>query len=143
MPTDTVPHSWSFLSNNRRRASLYDDDVFELDPQRPDWFDHFWSEGLVTEILMQCKSGKEATVFVCRGSPRMGTRLLAAKVYRDLRTRAFRKDDAYLHGRSFGKHREDRAVRTKTHFGRQVQAASWVGAEHEVLQAMWNGGAGV
>src|SRR5207247_2174688 len=52
MPTDTV-RAVGRSFQQPTEASLYDDDEFELDRGRPDWFDHFWSEGLVTEILMQ------------------------------------------------------------------------------------------
>src|SRR5882757_3585750 len=37
----------------------------------------FIDKGLVTDVLQMLKSGKEATVFSCRGGPRLGGRLVA------------------------------------------------------------------
>jgi RIO kinase 1 len=122
---------------------VFDDDLDEDDRSAPAWFDGFRADGVLTEILTELRSGKEATVFVCRAGPSAGGGLLAAKVHRDRGHRTFRNDAGYLNGRSFGKHRENRAVRTKTRFGREVQAAAWVGAEHESLRLAFHAGVDV
>lgn len=107
------------------------------------WFDAFFSDGLVTDIVMQLKSGKEASVYVCRANPSTGARLVAAKAFRPRLGRGFKNDAAYTHGRSFGKHRENRAVRTKTRFGREVQAGAWIHREFEILRLLSDAGADV
>ena len=57
----------------------------------------FFDEGLLSEIIYEVKSGKEATVFCCRvgdalsgDPPRPG--LIAAKIYRERASRGFRND---------------------------------------------------
>jgi serine/threonine-protein kinase RIO1 len=56
---------------------------YEL-PSRPpppdlEWLDEFVCEGLIVEVLGRLKSGKEATVFVCRGGVASHAGLVAAK----------------------------------------------------------------
>jgi RIO kinase 1 len=99
----------------------------------PDW--------LVTELaavdteLGILKTGKEADVFLLRrGVP--GTDrscLLAAKRYRSTDHRMFHRDADYLEGRRTRDSRENRAVATRTAFGRQLVAAQWANAEFTAL----------
>ena len=81
------------------------------------------------------KTGKEADVFlVRRGVP--GTDrscLLAAKRYRSADHRMFHRDVGYLEGRRVRESRENRAVATRTAFGRQAIAGQWAGAEFTAL----------
>lgn len=37
-----------------------------------DWAEEFYAEGLITEVLMRRKNGKEATVYLCRRPARRG-----------------------------------------------------------------------
>jgi RIO kinase 1 len=99
----------------------------------PDW--------LVTELaavdteLGILKTGKEADVFLLRrGVP--GTDrscLLAAKRYRSTDHRMFHRDADYLEGRRTRDSRENRAVATRTAFGRQLVAGQWANAEFTAL----------
>jgi len=103
----------------------------------PDW--------LVTELaavdteLGVLKTGKEADVFLVeRGIP--GTDracLLAAKRYRDSEHRMFHRDAGYLEGRRVRESRTNRAMSSRTAFGRQVIAAQWAAAEFGALCNLW------
>jgi RIO kinase 1 len=103
----------------------------------PDW--------LVTEAaavdteLGVLKTGKEADVFLVeRGIP--GTDrvcLLAAKRYRDSEHRMFHRDAGYLEGRRVRESRTNRAMSSRTSFGRQVIAAQWAAAEFGALCGLW------
>jgi hypothetical protein len=51
--------------------TIADPAIYDL-PSRPlppdlEWLDEFVCEGLIVEVLARLESGKEATVFVCRG----------------------------------------------------------------------------
>src|ERR1700722_3658724 len=99
----------------------------------PDW--------LVTELaavdteLGILKTGKEADVFlVRRGVP--GTDrscLLAAKRYRSSEHRMFHRDSGYLEGRRTRESRVNRAVASRSTFGRQAIAGQWAAAEFTAL----------
>jgi RIO kinase 1 len=99
----------------------------------PDW--------LVTELaavdteLGVLKTGKEADVFLLRrGVP--GTDrscLLAAKRYRSAEHRMFHRDAGYLEGRQTRHSRVNRAMSSRSAFGREVIAGQWAGAEFAAL----------
>jgi RIO kinase 1 len=99
----------------------------------PDW--------LVTELaavdteLGVLKTGKEADVFLLRrGVP--GTDrscLLAAKRYRSAEHRMFHRDAGYLEGRQTRHSRVNRAMSSRSAFGREVIASQWAGAEFAAL----------
>lgn len=110
-----------------------------------------WPQYVITEAaavdheLGILKTGKEADVFLLErmipGTER--STLLAAKRYRDLDHRAFRRDAAYMEGRNVRKSRERRALANRTRFGRTVLASEWAIAEFGVLATMWEAGAPV
>jgi RIO kinase 1 len=81
------------------------------------------------------KTGKEADVFlVRRGVP--GTDrscLLAAKRYRDATHRQFHRDAGYLEGRRVRESRVNRAVASRSDYGKQAIAAQWAYAEFNAL----------
>ena len=80
----------------------------------------FADEGWISEILYEVKSGKEATVFCCRGGALAPAPLVAAKVYRPIKTRRFKNDAMYVGGRLHMARpgRAKRAVQAKSAFGR-------------------------
>jgi RIO kinase 1 len=88
------------------------------------------------------KTGKEADVFLIRrGIP--GTDrscLLAAKRYRSADHRMFQRDVGYLEGRRTRDTRENRAVATRTVFGRQIIALQWAFAEFTALARLYAAG---
>lgn len=99
----------------------------------------FLDEGLITDVLYQLKSGKEAAVWLCRKDER----LLAAKVFKDHMSRAFHNDVVYRTGRAILDDRVARAVVSKTRFGREAAHAMWAGHEYKMLERMARIGADV
>jgi RIO kinase 1 len=91
------------------------------------------------------KTGKEADVVLLeRGVPDTAEGcLLAAKRYRDTTHRAFHRDAAYLEGRRVRRSRENRAMATRTAFGRDLIAQQWAAAEFAALSRLWRAGAPV
>jgi RIO kinase 1 len=105
----------------------------------PDW--------LVTELaavdteLGILKTGKEADVFLLRrGVPEGQSCLLAAKRYRDAGHRMFHRDSSYLEGRRVRDTRENRAVASRSTFGRQAIAGQWAHAEFTALARLYAAG---
>ena len=107
-------------------------------------FDHYYGEGLVTELISPIKSGKEANVWVCRANePPAGSGLLALKVYRSRDQRSFANDHRYKAGRVLTRSRDRNAVRKKTAYGRAFEQAWWTEHEWEVLRALHAAGGDV
>lgn len=115
----------------------------------------FYLEGLITDVLMLVKGGKEANVYLCQAHPSTGYELLAAKVYRPQQFRNLRNDSTYREGREIldseqggvverrGDSREMRALKNKTNFGTQMLHQSWLGYEYNTLNNIYNLGASV
>ena len=96
--------------------------------------DDFYNNGLITDVVRQVKSGKEASVYLCRANPSCPLvdlqehEWLAAKVYRPSegsgwgndalragRQQArFRNDSVYQAGRVILNRRDNRAYQKKT-----------------------------
>src|SRR5690606_16820269 len=74
----------------------------------------FFEKNLISEVIGELKSGKEATVFVCRATAKHGAGLVVAKVFRDQRTRAFKNDSVYQAGRVIVNSRAKRAFEKKS-----------------------------
>ena len=91
------------------------------------------------------KTGKEADVeLVERIDPSSGAScLLAAKRYRSGHHRLFHRDSGYLEGRRVRRSRENRAMATRTSFGRQLIAGQWAAAEFDILGRLWSAGVAV
>jgi RIO kinase 1 len=106
----------------------------------PDW--------LVTELaavdteLGILKTGKEADVYLVeRGVPETERRcLLAAKRYRAAEHRLFHRDAGYLEGRRVRASRVNRAMETRTSFGKEAIAGQWAAAEFTALCRLWSVG---
>lgn len=103
----------------------------------------FVERKLVAEVIGEVKSGKEATVFCCRGGVRAPAPLLAAKVYRPIEERGFRNDALYREGRIVLDSRAGRAMASKTRKGKEFQYGTWINAEWETLRAVHRAGAQV
>ncbi len=90
----------------------------------------FQDKGLLGDVLMELKSGKEATVYVCAGGPRArsGT-YLAVKIYRPPEHRQFKDDGLYRAGVTITNPRTRRAMEGRTSFGKEALFGSWVGRE--------------
>src|SRR4026207_1410305 len=61
-----------------------------------DFYEHKW----ITDVLRRVKGGKEATVYLCRGSDSTGADLVTAKVYRPRSLRNLKNDGIYRTGRT-------------------------------------------
>ncbi len=106
--------------------------------------EHFLDEGLVTRVLRPIKSGKEASVHLCRGNrSTIGRDLVALKVFHPLDRRDFRDESIYRDGEWIKERRIRAALAKKTRFGREVQGGIWVHREWETLRALSAAGAAV
>ena len=107
-------------------------------------FEYFLDEGLIEAVLLPIKSGKEASVHLCRANPRTtGEELLALKTYHPLDRRDFRDESMYRDGEWIKERRVRVALEKKTRFGREVQGMIWVDREWETLRTLADGGAAV
>ena len=105
-------------------------------------FEHFLDEGLIERVIRPIKSGKEASVHLCRANPRTtGEQLAALKLYHPLDRRDFRDESMYRDGEWIKERRVRVALEKKTRFGREVQGAIWVSREWETLRALATAGA--
>ncbi|GLV59423.1 serine protein kinase RIO [Dictyobacter sp. S3.2.2.5] len=105
--------------------------------------DSFFTDGWITDILHEVKSGKEATVYCCRAHPSRGVPYLAAKVYRSRNKRGFKNDAVYQEGRAITDRRVSRAVKNKSAAGREMQFSMWVSHEFDTLTRLHAAGAAV
>jgi RIO kinase 1 len=118
--------------------------MFEENTEDANALDGFIGDGLISEVLYQVRSGKEATVYCCRGGEGSARELLAAKVYRPLEHRGFRNDAIYQTGRDAAmSSRTRRALAHKTRHGRDVQFGSWINAEFTIMRLLHDAGADV
>ncbi len=107
-------------------------------------FEHFLGEGLITQVIRPIKSGKEASVHLCRANrSTTGEDLLALKLYHPLDRRDFRDESVYRDGEWIKERRVRVALQKKTRFGREVQGAIWVYREWEMLETLSRAGADV
>jgi RIO kinase 1 len=107
-------------------------------------FEHFLDEGLIEAVIRPIKSGKEASVHLCRANPRTtGHDLLALKVFHPLKQRDFRDDGLYRDGEWIKERRIRAALEKKTRFGREVQGGIWVNREWETLRMLGSATAAV
>jgi len=86
-------------------------------------------DGVIDEVILSLKSGKEATVYLVRS----GTQMRCAKVYRNMAQRSFQKRAQYQEGRKVRGSRQARAIGKSTTFGRSEQEAAWKNAEVDAL----------
>jgi RIO kinase 1 len=92
------------------------------------------------------KSGKEAVVYCCHADASLGRELVAAKVYRPLETRTFKRDAVYQQGRDRGSRPDARVLRSlakKTQHGRTHKFSAWIAHEMRTLEILHAAGADV
>jgi RIO kinase 1 len=107
----------------------------------PDWV--MTSSAAVDDDLGVFKTGKEADVSLVRRTDGERSVLMAAKRYRESDHRMFHRDAGYLEGRRVRRSRENRAMATRTAFGRELIAGQWAVAEFAMLSTLWSAGAAV
>jgi RIO kinase 1 len=108
-----------------------------------DALEPFLEDGLIEGVLYPIKSGKEATVYCCRGGPRLQADVVAAKVYKTRAFRSFRDDAVYREGRAIVNARDRRAAAKRTTYGQKVQSSLWTNHEWAVLTTLYPAGADV
>ena len=110
----------------------------DLGPQpAPDWLIAEHYDDVELGVL---KEGKEAVCsLVERTSRDTGARhLLVAKRYRSVKHRSFRNDAMYRH--RTGRSHADKAIRSRTDLGLEIQEHVRAEREFDVLCALWSGG---
>ncbi|MGC4109089.1 MAG: RIO1 family regulatory kinase/ATPase [Nocardioides sp.] len=94
------------------------------------------SQGAVDTELGILKTGKEADVFLLeRADPLEPERavVMAAKRYRAPDHRSFHRSAAYTEGRAMRRSRDNRALKRKSTFGREIAAGEWAISEWGAL----------
>jgi RIO kinase 1 len=115
------------------------------EPSIEEQLDSLFADGHIAEVLHVVKSGKEGTVYCCRGGPLAGAELVAAKAYHQMDRRGFRNDAIYQteRVRGPGTRRMRTAMARKSSFGRKAQFNVWVTSEFQTLRALYEAGADV
>ncbi|MFG2732946.1 serine protein kinase RIO [Streptomyces canus] len=105
----------------------------------PDWV--VTSQGAIDTELGVLKTGKEADVHLIERADPLdptGGVVMAAKRYRSPEHRSFHRSASYTEGRSMKRSRDERALKRKSTFGRQVAAGEWAVSEWGALVRLWN-----
>jgi len=88
---------------------------------------YFIRNNQITEVLQAIKPGKEASVFICRGSEVHQNKLLCLKIYKDTTHRSFKNNDVYSEGRFDSlSRREKLAIKKKSKFGKEIMESAWL-----------------
>jgi RIO kinase 1 len=107
----------------------------------PDWL--VTSSAAIDTDLGVLKTGKEADVVLVEravpGDPQQSC-LLAAKRYRTVDHRLFRRDTGYTEGREVRNTRDTRAMARKSSHGRAIEAGLWAQAEWSSLMRLYAAG---
>ncbi len=109
--------------------------------------EHQW----ITDVLRKVKSGKEASVYLCRPGGGVDAQLLAAKVYRPRSLRNLKNDQQYRTGRTdlgedgkaLWKDADVHAVEKRTAYGEAVRHTSWIAYEFKTLEVLHEAGVDV
>jgi RIO kinase 1 len=95
----------------------------------------------VSAVLDTVNDGKEATVYLCQG--RDGEELLAAKIYRARRFRAFANESQYLDLEAVRDKRLRKAIKQRSKKGKRVSHHMWIDREWQALKVLYEYGASV
>ena len=99
--------------------------------------------GEVAQVICRINDGKEATVYLCEARPEVGVPLLAAKMYRANKFRAFRSNSRYADERPVRDRRLAKAMRQKTPLGTTQNQLHWVKHEWDTLNVLHEAGVAV
>ena len=104
---------------------------------RPGWV--VTSQAAIDTELGILKTGKEGDVFLLeRAVPDGPAVVMAAKRYRSTEHRSFHRSASYTEGRSMKRSRDNRAIKRKSTFGKQVAAGEWAASEWVALKRLWS-----
>ncbi len=127
------------LDDDQRWSTWLDVEPLSRGPEpRPDWL--VTSQGAIDTELGILKTGKEADVFLLeRADPLLADQavVMAAKRYRSPEHRSFQRSATYTEGRSMKRSRDERALKRKSTFGREVAAGEWAISEWSALVRCW------
>lgn len=131
--------SYDELEDGRRWSTWLDVEPLSRGPEpRPDWV--VTSAGAIDTELGILKTGKEADVFLIeRADPHHPdeSAVMAAKRYRDTDHRQFHRAAGYTEGRAMKRSRDERALKRKSTWGRQVASGEWAISEWGMLVRFW------
>ena len=127
------------LGDDQRWSTFLDVEPLSRGPEpRPDWV--VTSQGAIDTELGILKTGKEADVFLVeRADPHQPDQavVMAAKRYRTPEHRSFQRSATYTEGRSMKRSRDERAIKRKSTFGREIAAGEWAISEWSALVRCW------
>jgi len=112
---------------------------------------YFYEQKWISDVLRKIKTGKEASVYLCRSGDQVNAPFVAAKIYRPRRLRNLRDDHIYREGRidlddeghELHDEKSIHAIVTRSHYGEQVRHRSWIAYEYTALQALATAGVDV
>jgi RIO kinase 1 len=87
------------------------------------------ADGVIDEVVSRLRGGKEADVWLVR----CGGQTVAAKVYKDRKTRSFKNDAVYKEGRKVRNTRTQRAIDRGSRFGQAAAEEAWKAKESDAL----------
>ncbi len=127
------------LGDDQRWTTWLDVEPLSRGPEpRPDWV--VTSQGAIDTELGILKTGKEADVFLLdRTDPQDPEQsvIMAAKRYRSPEHRSFHRSATYTEGRSMKRSRDERAIKRRSTFGREIAAGEWAISEWSALVRCW------
>jgi RIO kinase 1 len=131
--------SYDELGDGQRWSTWMSVEPLQRGPEpRPAWL--VTSQGAIDTELGILKAGKEADVFLIERvdplEPENGV-VMAAKRYRAPDHRSFHRSASYTEGRSMKRSRDERALKRKSTFGREVAAGEWAVSEWGALVRLY------
>jgi RIO kinase 1 len=128
------------LADGQRWSTWLSVEPLQRGPEpRPDWL--VTSQGAIDTDLGILKTGKEADVFLLERADPLDQDhavVMAAKRYRAPEHRTFHRSASYTEGRSMKRSRDERALKRKSTFGREVAAGEWAISEWGALVRLWD-----
>jgi RIO kinase 1 len=133
-------NTYDELDDGQRWSTWMSVEPLQRGPEpRPEWI--VTSQGAIDTELGILKTGKEADVYLIERAdpfePENGV-VMAAKRYRAPEHRSFHRSAAYTEGRAMKRSRDNRAIKRKSTFGREVATGEWAVSEWGALVRLWN-----
>jgi RIO kinase 1 len=129
------------LGDGQRWSTWLDVEPLSRGPEpRPDWV--VTSQAAIDTELGILKTGKEADAFLLEravpGSDAVGDSVvMVAKRYRSNEHRTFHRAASYTEGRSVKRSRDERALKSKSTWGKIVATSEWAISEWSALSRCW------